>query len=451
MTAWVNCLSVLYEKYYAPNYPILKPLNSMSGGAAFTKAQEQMEWQETYKQMTLERLRQMSVSGFPMDGGAMTIPFLELQLPFDQLGTVYKAQKAIERTASDFTFEAIENLQKDGTHRLPLELTPELMTLMGMSNTALPENTKLLITAFEVNGGTSLSLSTTKVEFTLLVKLEDKYAQFVRKNAKVSADAVEMRDFYLFLDADVPLNSSVFKNGAIQLKKGKHASGIPKPEEDSYALLLCEGFQKFNVQGTYAVPFAVKGDFPEGILKIRDKDKRDPKEAESQLSLDFRIDQSSDINQFIAGGRNKNASGSFHRFVSEGQESVIFTTNENSEVYLDFSADKNQKDMPDNLDESFQGLYFVKMLAELDGFHNKLKQNITTSISEFYFSPLSGFGSNGMGGTAIFTELLDWDDNVRLGGWQYSIDRFTIDFTNAAFNKEASPYTILGANAMPNF
>ena len=58
---------------------------------------------------------------------------------------------------------------------------------MGMTNTTLPDNARLLITDFTITGSSSFTQANSSVEFTLLVKInQDTYAQFVRKGVKVS-------------------------------------------------------------------------------------------------------------------------------------------------------------------------------------------------------------------------------------------------------------------------
>ena len=81
-----------------------------------------------------------------------------------------------------------------------------------------------------------------------------------------------MANFYMLLDSDVNISNRrlMRRSQALKLLKSAPASGNPEASKHSYAYLLCDGFQKYNVQGEYAVPFKGGIDLPEGKLKLRD-------------------------------------------------------------------------------------------------------------------------------------------------------------------------------------
>ncbi len=446
-------LDRVYDKFYAPDFPAVTAEGSLASSKNFTPDL----LLEAHKSAMVAEMKQHLVGGFPIIDDVLAIDFLGIQLNMEQNGSNWAAAKAIDRGASNFTFENIDALPTGGERKLPINLTPDLLTKMGITNTTLPDNTRLLITDFKIEGGTNYTSENTKVEFTLLVKVNaETYTQFVRKDVKVSPTSVQMGDFYLLLDADVKVKNRFFdgtadKPGGIVLKKNAPASGKPSESQHSYAYLTCDGFQYFNVQGEYAVPFKGGVDFPEGQLKLRDLEKSTPKEAESQLKFAFVVHQKTELGKFIAGVRQKTTDGKVLNFVGEGAEGLMLKAGESNEIYLDFDPDKNQKGLHEYAGPDFMGLYFKKIHVEIQGLSvDEAGGNVEVEIADFHFSPVPNFGFNGLGGAFRKEKFLPYEQNKKLGGWRYSVSMLEIDFTNA-WKNDNQPAHLEGELRCPLF
>jgi hypothetical protein len=456
-----------YRKFYAP--AVGGNFGEKSSGLATANApdftEQNSQLLDAYEMATIENLRNHLVGGFPLVDEVLNLTFLDLQL--DMEGT--KAKVAIERSSPDFNFEKIDELPTDGPRQLPLHLTPDLLTKMGMTNNQLPKNSRLLITDFEASG-TAYTEQNTSVEFTLLVQVSDSsYAQFVRPKVRVSPTSVDMADFYMFLAEDVAVNDPDFNDGeespAVFFIKSEPKDSIPDPHKDSYAHLLCEGFQKFVIQGEYAVPFSEttvdeegeETDFPDAQLKYRDNGKESPSEAESQLQFafsfvhDFNLDSELELGDFIAAVKSETADGKPLQFVADGQEGLIFHEGTAMEVYFDFAQDFNVDSMPAQAGYDFRGIYFKHITAELEGFVANDTSNIKVDVTDIYFKPDEDFYFNGMGGSFELYDILPFDAGVKMGGWQYSLDTLVIDFMGAAEEDEGMPVQIAGMLRCPVF
>lgn len=446
-------LDRVYDKFYAPNFPTAVSNGSLASTKDFTPEL----LQNAHKKALLTEMEQHLVGGFPILDDVLSIDFLGVQLNMEQSGSNWAAAKAIDRNSANFTFENIDALPVSGERKLPIYLTPDLLIKMGITNTTLPDNARLLITEFKVEGGTNYNADNTKVEFTLLVKVNaETYAQFVRKDVKVSPTSVQMADFYMLLDADVKVRNRFFdgtadKPGGIRLLKNAPASGKPSESLHSYSYLTCDGFQYFNVQGEYAVPFKGGVDFPEGKLKLRDLEKTTPKEAESQLKFAFVVHQKSELGKFIAGVRQKTTDGKVLNFVGEGAEGLMLKAGESNEIYLDFDSDKNQKGLHEYAGPDFMGLYFKKINVEIQGLSvDEAGGNVEVEIADFHFSPVPNFGFNGLGGSFRKENFLPYEQNKKLGGWRYSVSMLEIDFTNA-WKNDNQPAHLEGKLRCPLF
>ncbi|MBI1226059.1 MAG: choice-of-anchor D domain-containing protein [Bacteroidetes bacterium] len=446
-------LERVYDKFYAPDFSATQSAGSLASAGDFSSEL----LQNAHKKALLTEMESQLFGGFPIVDDVLTIDFLGVQLSMEQNGSDWSAAKSIERSSANFTFENIDALPVSGERRLPINLTPDLLTKMGITNTALPDNARLLISDFRVEGGTSYNASNTKVEFTLLVKMNaETYAQFVRKDVKVSPTSVDMADFYLLLDADVKVKNRFFdgtadRPGGIRLLKNAPASGKPSESQHSYAYMTCVGFHYFNVQGEYAVPFKGNVEFPEGKLKLRDLEKDKPKEAESQLKFAFVVHQKTELGKFIAGVRQKTTDGKVLNFVGEGAEGLILKAGESNEIYLDFDPDKNQKGLHEYAGPDFMGLYFNKINVEIEGLSvDEAGGNVEVEIADFHFSPVPNFGFNGLGGAFRKEKFLPYEQKKKLGGWQYSVDFLEIDFDNA-WKNDNQPAHLEGKLRCPLF
>ncbi|MCC6724874.1 MAG: hypothetical protein IT258_10215, partial [Saprospiraceae bacterium] len=456
-----------YRKFYAP--AVGGNLVANSTGLASAKApdfaEQNSQLLDAYETATLENLRNHLVGGFPLVDEVLNLTFLDLQL--DMEGT--KAKVAIERSSPDFNFEKIDELPTDGPRQLPLYLTPDLLTKMGMTNNELPKNSRLLITDFEA-ANPQYNEQNTSVEFTLLVQVNDSsYAQFVRPNVRVSPTSVDMKDFYMFLAEDVAVNDPDFNDGegspTVFFKKSEPKTGTPDPYTDSYAHLICEGFQKFVIQGEYAVPFSEttedeegeETDFPDAQLKYRDAEKDSPSEAESQLQFafrfvhDFNLDNELELGDFIAAVKSETADGKPLQFVADGQEGVLFQEGKAMEVYFDFDQDFNVDSMPAQAGYDFRGIYFKTITAELEGFVANDTSNIKVDVTDIYFKPDEDFYFNGMGGSFELYDILPFDRGIKMGGWQYSLDTLVMDYIAASEEDEGMPVQIAGMLRCPVF
>jgi hypothetical protein len=431
----------VYERFYAPgglthrvssSHPVSSPAPGASGLASADSGFEKnnAELLAAYESTMKNALRENLAAGFPLLDDVLTIPFLDVQLDFAQNGSNFSAVKAIERNSANFTFPNInQNTATTGVKKLPLELTPELRTRMGMKNVELPDNARLLITAFDIAGSSNFTEQNSKVEFTLLVKIGSKYAQFVRKDVKVSPNSVDMKDFYLWLDSDVAINDPEFngptdKPGGITLKASKPATetALGIAETHSYAYMICDGFQTYNVQGEYAVPFKA-GELPEAALKMRDRTKTKANDAESQLKFGFTINSKEDISQFIAPLKTKTADDKALEFVADGAEGLIFKPGAAPEMYLDYSLDANQDGTPDDAGAEFRGIFFKTFHLMVDGLTGENNQPLEFTVNDFLFTP-----ADGLSGEFEKTPALDYAKGVKLGGWQYSVDSLTVSF-----------------------
>ena len=430
-------LEKVYDQFYAPDAFGFSPAGSLAGGNALKLQEENNQLLNAYKAGMIANLHDNLVAGFPILDEVLTIPFLGVQLDFQKVGTNYKAVTPDPlKNPNDWTFPAIDNhTAKTGVRQLPLELTDELRTAMGMKKTELPENSRLLITAFEITDGSgTLTEANTKVEFTLLVKIGDQYVRFVRKDVKVSPTSVDMKDFYLMLEQDLELDNRDFngtneKPGGLKLIKGKTSSSLPIRDDQSYAYLTCDGFQEFNVQGVYAVPFK-GGASPEGKLKYRDLTKATAKDAEQQLKLAFTINQKTELAYFIAPLREKTTDDKPLQFVVEGEEGLIFKAGESVEMYLDFDPNLNRPSMPQAAGSGFRGLYFKKMQVELEGLvMDNNGAPLELEVKDFYFTA----GANGgMNGRLMKYGVLPYSAGVKVGGWNYTVDGVLLNFDGTA-------------------
>ncbi|MBK8567556.1 MAG: hypothetical protein IPN76_30625 [Saprospiraceae bacterium] len=419
-------LDRVYDRFYAPSANSGTAPNS--GMSTVFDEKNRAELLENYKKATISSLGQNLVGGFPFLDDVLTIPFLDVQLEFTQLGTTYRAEKAIERSSENFTFPNINaHNAQSGVKRLPLELTPELRTRMGMTQVEMPANSRLLITAFEIGGSSQPTEQNTKVEFTLLVKIGSKYAQFVRKDVRVSPTSVDMKDFYMLLESDVTVSDAQFNGteeqpGGITLKASTPEAGLPQAGMHSYAHLLCEGFQGFNVQGEYALPFK-GGKLPEAKLKLRDLTKTSAETAEKQVIFPFTIQQVTELKSFIAPLHFMDAAGKPIQFVTEGMEGLIFKQGQAYEAYLDFDHDNNAEGTPDDAGAEFRGLYFKRINLAFEGLVGEGNAMLESPVSDFWFTK-----TNGMVGSFKKTDLLNYDKGVKLGGWRYCVDSLTVSF-----------------------
>ncbi len=432
-------LERVFQKFYAPDFSKKKSSAASAGAssAGFELEKDEKkaaELAEAFKKQTLQTLRDSLFGGFSIMGGVANIEFLGLQIEgdFTADGSRWVAAQATERKNPNFQPKKIETLQLEkGPRRLPILLDKTMLKKMGLRGVAIPKNSQLLITSFEIEAdeaqGIAFSTENTALDFTLLSKIEmgggsSTLAQFVRGGIKVSPTQVDLRDFFLFLDSDVPLSDP--EMGGVRLRSLRPTDPVQvigETGQHSFAHLTCDEFRGFSVVGEYAAP--------ERQLLLRDLEKTNQTEAEKPLRLAFLIEQKTDLSHFLARIKPVTSVGEPLQFIAAGHQQMVFRATSEMEAFVDFDPENDADSLPEAAGQAFRGVFFRKIQVTLDGLTRGSERSGRDETLTFLAENLWHTPASGLSGACSKMAVLPFSSGWKLGGIRYAIDRIDVDFS----------------------
>ncbi len=422
---WGSILDEIIESEYA----VLFDQNAYSGSLNnFGISKEQEGWESTLRATLKAQLNANHVGGFPMlDNETISIPFLSKSLKVQLEGGKYEGVSTID-DPSTMTFASLSSIPSD---QLPFDVT-NMLDELGVKVSNLPNNSKLLLTAFETNGNQT-NWSGAKMELTLLYEVYknseyESYLRFTKSNIPVGSSSVDFSSLYMHLQED-GVNGD---NDEVIYKVGDGSASL---STGSFAYMNCtEGFKYFNVQGIYKAAFSTEaGNTTNKIIHRLSSPVNGQGAAAAQF--EFTVNSETSLGHFIAPLKKSYDNTKNWNFSAAGAEQLIFRPKENFSAYIDFDDEDSHKDQPSiaNINTGnvpqFMGLVFKDISVEVDGLKRANDEALTFDITDVVFDT-----DRGLQASLSLTDPVTRDENALLGGWQYDMSSFSFNIDKTLSN-----------------